>query len=90
MLGVSVVEAAYELGSGERVTAQDTVPFTVWVAARLLAGHPAAIRACVEAGGRKIRALIRHLSVGPGRRGMAGRGTRDSELCRARWIGLAG
>jgi hypothetical protein len=32
MLGVSVVEAAYELGSGERVTAQDTVPFTVWVA----------------------------------------------------------
>jgi ADP-ribosylglycohydrolase len=51
MLSVSVAEAAYELGNGEQVTAQDTVPFTVWVAARFLADYPAAIRACVEAGG---------------------------------------
>jgi ADP-ribosylglycohydrolase len=51
MLGASVAETAYELGNGEQVTAQDTVPFTVWVAARFLADYPAAIRACVEAGG---------------------------------------
>jgi ADP-ribosylglycohydrolase len=46
-----VLEAAYELGNGEQVTAQDTVPFTLWVAARFLHDYPAAIRACVEAGG---------------------------------------
>jgi ADP-ribosylglycohydrolase len=51
LLGVSVAEAAYELGNGSQVTAQDTVPFTVWVAARHLTDYPAAIRACVEAGG---------------------------------------
>lgn len=49
--GASVGEAAYELGNGGQVTAQDTVPFTVWVAARHIADYPAAIRACVEAGG---------------------------------------
>lgn len=51
LLGVSVAEAAYHLGNGEAVTAQDTVPFTIWAAARFLADYPAAIRACVEAGG---------------------------------------
>ena len=49
--GRSVAEVAYELGNGGRVTAQDTVPFTLWVAARHLDDYPAAIRACVEAGG---------------------------------------
>ncbi|SCL29963.1 ADP-ribosylglycohydrolase family protein [Micromonospora inyonensis] len=46
-----LAEAVDALGNGSRVTAQDTVPFTVWVAARHLADYPAAIRACVEAGG---------------------------------------
>jgi ADP-ribosylglycohydrolase len=49
--GVSVGEAAYELGNGSRVTAQDTVPFALWVAATHLHDYPAAITACVEAGG---------------------------------------
>jgi ADP-ribosylglycohydrolase len=51
LLGRSVAEAAYELGNGARVTAQDTVPFTIFVAARHLDDYPAAVRACVEAGG---------------------------------------
>lgn len=44
-------EAAYELGTGSRAMAQDSVPFAVWVAARHLADYPAAITACVTAGG---------------------------------------
>ncbi len=51
LLGKSVGEAAYELGNGSRVTTQDTVPFTLWTAATYLADYPAAITACVEAGG---------------------------------------
>ncbi|GAA1813101.1 ADP-ribosylglycohydrolase family protein [Luedemannella flava] len=51
MLRASTAEAAYDLGNGSRVTAQDTVPFTVWVAARHLDDYPAAVRACVSAGG---------------------------------------
>ncbi|SNS74857.1 ADP-ribosylglycohydrolase [Asanoa hainanensis] len=51
LLGVSVAEAAYELGNGSRVLAFDTVPFTLWVAATHLDDYPAAITACVEAGG---------------------------------------
>ncbi|GAA1028267.1 ADP-ribosylglycohydrolase family protein [Virgisporangium ochraceum] len=47
----SVEEAAYELGNGSRVTAQDTVPFAMWVAGTYLHDYPAAITACVEAGG---------------------------------------
>jgi ADP-ribosylglycohydrolase len=50
-LGAAVAEAAYELGNGARVTAQDTVPFAVWVAGTLLDDYPAAITACVVAGG---------------------------------------
>ncbi|MFI5892766.1 ADP-ribosylglycohydrolase family protein [Actinoplanes sp. NPDC051513] len=46
-----VAEAAYELGSGARAMARDTVPFAVWVADRFLDDYPAAIRACVAAGG---------------------------------------
>ncbi|MFI9631059.1 ADP-ribosylglycohydrolase family protein [Nocardia sp. NPDC051929] len=51
LLGKTVAEAAYELGNGAQVSAQDTVPFTLWAAATYLADYPAAITACVEAGG---------------------------------------
>ncbi|GAA2614817.1 ADP-ribosylglycohydrolase family protein [Dactylosporangium fulvum] len=51
LLGRSVAEAAYELGNGSRVLAQDTVPFALWVAATHLADYPAAVLSCVEAGG---------------------------------------
>ncbi|SDH12880.1 ADP-ribosylglycohydrolase [Lentzea fradiae] len=44
-------EAAYVLGNGSRVTAQDTVPFTLWVAAHHLDDYRAAITTCVTAGG---------------------------------------
>jgi ADP-ribosylglycohydrolase len=43
--------AAYELGSGARAMARDTVPFALWVAARFLDDYPAAIAACLGAGG---------------------------------------
>lgn len=46
-----VEEAAYVLGNGSRVTAQDTVPFALWVAANHLDDYRAAITACVKAGG---------------------------------------
>ena len=51
LLGVSVAEAAYELGNGSQVLAFDTVPFALWVAASRLDDYPTAIHACVEAGG---------------------------------------
>ncbi|MBB4960788.1 ADP-ribosylglycohydrolase family protein [Micromonospora polyrhachis] len=51
LFGRGVEEAAYELGNGSRVTAQDTVPFCVWVAATHLDDYPAAVTACVRAGG---------------------------------------
>ncbi|MBN1173724.1 MAG: ADP-ribosylglycohydrolase family protein [Micromonosporaceae bacterium] len=51
LLGASVAEAAHELGNGSQVLAVDTVPFTLWAAATWLNDYPAAIRACVEAGG---------------------------------------
>jgi ADP-ribosylglycohydrolase len=51
LLGRTVAEAAYELGNGSRVTAQDTVPFALWAAATFLDDYPAAVTACVEAGG---------------------------------------
>jgi ADP-ribosylglycohydrolase len=44
-------EAAYELGNGARVLAQDTVPFCVWTAARYLTDYERAVRACVAVGG---------------------------------------
>jgi len=46
-----VAEAAYELGNGAQVTAQDTVPFTIWVAARHLDDYRSAVLSCIEAGG---------------------------------------
>lgn len=51
LLGASVGEAAWALGNGSRVSAQDTVPFALWVAATHLHDFPAAITACVQAGG---------------------------------------
>ncbi len=51
LLGVSVAEAAYLLGNGSQVLAQDTVPFALWAAATHLTDYRAAILACVEAGG---------------------------------------
>ncbi|MFI7666617.1 ADP-ribosylglycohydrolase family protein [Nocardia sp. NPDC049526] len=51
LLGRSVAEAAYELGNGAQVSAQDTVPFTLWAAATFLDDYPAAVTACIEAGG---------------------------------------
>jgi ADP-ribosylglycohydrolase len=44
-------QAAQALGNGSRITAQDTVPFALWAAARHLEDYPAGIRACVTAGG---------------------------------------
>ncbi|MFS8101631.1 ADP-ribosylglycohydrolase family protein [Lentzea alba] len=44
-------EAAYVLGNGSRVTAQDTVPFTLWVAAHHLDDYREAVTTCVTAGG---------------------------------------
>ncbi|NKY54831.1 ADP-ribosylglycohydrolase family protein [Nocardia flavorosea] len=51
LLGASVEHAAAELGNGSRVTAQNTVPFTMWAAATYLDNYPAAITACIEADG---------------------------------------
>ncbi|MFB9902543.1 ADP-ribosylglycohydrolase family protein [Allokutzneria oryzae] len=56
LLGCATAEAAYQLGNGARVTAQDTVPFTLWVAATRIDDYAAAITACVEAGGNHFRA----------------------------------
>jgi ADP-ribosylglycohydrolase len=51
LLDARVAEVADELGSGAAETAPDTVPFAVWVAARFLDDYPAAVTACVRAGG---------------------------------------
>ena len=51
LLGVGVAEAAYELGNGSLVLAQDTVPFALWVAATYLDDYRSAVRACIQAGG---------------------------------------
>lgn len=44
-------EAAYVLGNGSRVLAQDTVPFCLWTAARHLDDYERAVRTCVAVGG---------------------------------------
>ncbi|WP_234293571.1 ADP-ribosylglycohydrolase family protein, partial [Nocardia jinanensis] len=51
LLGAATQEAAGELGNGSRVTAEDTVPFTIWVAATHLGDYPAAVATCIEADG---------------------------------------
>ncbi|NRQ30502.1 ADP-ribosylglycohydrolase family protein [Nonomuraea sp. NN258] len=44
-------EAARRLGNGSRITAQDTVPFTLWLAARHRGDYERAVRSCVAVGG---------------------------------------
>ncbi|AGL19592.1 ADP-ribosylglycohydrolase family protein [Actinoplanes sp. N902-109] len=44
-------EAAHELGNGTRSTAVDSVPFALWVATHHLGDYPAAVQACIAAGG---------------------------------------
>ena len=44
-------EAAALLGSGHKITAQDTVPFALWCAARHLHSYPEALWATVAGGG---------------------------------------
>ncbi|GLY06198.1 hydrolase [Actinoplanes sp. NBRC 101535] len=44
-------EAAHRLGNGARALAQDTVAYALWAAARYLDDYPAAVAACVIAGG---------------------------------------
>ena len=39
------------MGKGARAMAQDSVPFAIWVADRFLDDYPAAIAACISAGG---------------------------------------
>lgn len=51
LLGASAEQAAAELGNGSQVTAQNTVPFTMWVAATHLADYPSAITTCIAADG---------------------------------------
>ncbi|MEW2385262.1 ADP-ribosylglycohydrolase family protein [Micromonospora sp. NPDC047707] len=51
LLGRPLPEVVDALGNGSRITAQDTVAFTCWVAAGHLDDYPAAIRSCVDAGG---------------------------------------
>ncbi|MGC4820353.1 ADP-ribosylglycohydrolase family protein [Micromonospora sp. DT63] len=51
LLGRPLSRVVAALGNGTRVTAQDTVAFTLWVAATHLDDYPEAIRVCVRAGG---------------------------------------
>ncbi|MEU8804130.1 ADP-ribosylglycohydrolase family protein [Spirillospora sp. NPDC048819] len=44
-------QAVQALGNGSRITAQDTVPFALWTAARHLDDYPVGVRACVTASG---------------------------------------
>ncbi|WP_254205660.1 ADP-ribosylglycohydrolase family protein [Nocardia alni] len=51
LVGAPAERAAEELGTGIRVLSQDTVPFTMWVAATYLDDYPTAITTCIAAGG---------------------------------------
>ncbi|MFV2174442.1 ADP-ribosylglycohydrolase family protein [Actinomadura sp. LOL_016] len=51
LLAKTPQEAAHELGNGNRITAQDTVPFALWAAATRLDDYESAVRACVVVGG---------------------------------------
>jgi ADP-ribosylglycohydrolase len=51
MFHLSADEVAYQLGNGRLVTAQDTVPFALWAAAKHLDDYPQAIRTCIRVGG---------------------------------------
>ncbi len=51
LLGAPADQVAAEVGNGAAVTAQDTVPFTLWVAATFLHDYRAAIATCLSVGG---------------------------------------
>ncbi|WP_344453147.1 ADP-ribosylglycohydrolase family protein [Actinomadura kijaniata] len=51
LLKATPAEAAHVLGNGNRISAQDTVPFALWAAATNLDDYESAIRACVLVGG---------------------------------------
>ncbi|WP_067872825.1 ADP-ribosylglycohydrolase family protein [Nocardia vermiculata] len=51
LLGAPLEVAVSQLGNGSRVTAQDTVPLTIWIAATHLADYPAAVTTCLAADG---------------------------------------
>ncbi|MFI6518314.1 ADP-ribosylglycohydrolase family protein [Spirillospora sp. NPDC050679] len=51
LLAKTPAEAAHELGNGNRITAQDTVPYALWAAATRLTDFEAAVRACAMVGG---------------------------------------
>ncbi|MET8427010.1 ADP-ribosylglycohydrolase family protein [Nocardia sp. NPDC004860] len=51
LLGAPAGQVAAEIGNGTGVTAQDTVPFTMWAAATYLDDYRAAIATCLSVGG---------------------------------------
>ncbi|WP_245402176.1 ADP-ribosylglycohydrolase family protein [Nocardia albiluteola] len=51
LLGAPLDRVVSELGNGSMVTAQNTVPLTLWVAATHLHDYPAAIATCLAADG---------------------------------------
>jgi ADP-ribosylglycohydrolase len=51
LIGASVAEAAYELGNGAQVLAQDTVPFALWLAASYVDDYRSAVLGAITAGG---------------------------------------
>ncbi|WP_264159774.1 ADP-ribosylglycohydrolase family protein [Actinomadura montaniterrae] len=51
LLSKSPRDAAHELGNGNRISAQDAVPYALWAAATGLTDYEAAVRACVMVGG---------------------------------------
>jgi ADP-ribosylglycohydrolase len=72
MLGASAPVAAHELGNGSLVTARNTVPFTIWVAATALDDYPAASTTCIAADGDidTTGAIVAaHTGTGAGRAG---------------------
>jgi ADP-ribosylglycohydrolase len=51
LLGTTPFRAAQQLGNGSRISAQDTVPYTLWAAATHLTDYEAGVRACPAVGG---------------------------------------
>jgi hypothetical protein len=58
LIGSTIEQAAAVLGNGSRISAQDTVPFALWAAARYHRDYPAAIR--LRAGRRRHGHHRRH------------------------------
>lgn len=49
--GTALQSAAEALGAGQQVSAQDTVPLALWIAAHHLKAYPDAVWSCIAAGG---------------------------------------